>query len=262
MRLSYKQMQAGSPSRRSLSPEQIGRLDALGFEWSRYSSFEERLVELAAFKVKHGHCNAPQTRSSQYVSLGVWCSEMRASYKRIQQGKTPRSALSQDQIERLDALSFEWVRNTASFEEGFAELAAFKAKYGHCNAPPSEYKSLVKWCRERRYSYKHIQEGKTPHCLLSRDQIRRLEALGFRWKKNTAVFEKRLVVLLAFKGKHGHCNVPQTGSGEYRSLNRWCNQMRTLYKKIQEGETPVSPLLQDQIRILGALDFEWSSRRT
>ena len=59
---------------------------------------------------------------------------MKVSSKKIQEGKTPKRPLSQDQIERFEALSFEWVRKTTVFEERLAELAAFKAKHRHCNA--------------------------------------------------------------------------------------------------------------------------------
>jgi len=101
-------------------------------------SFEERLVALAAYKAKHGDCNAPQTPSSEYYSLGAWCSEIRQSYKKIQQGKTSlRNPLSQDQIGRLEALGFEWITSKVSitFDERFIALAAYKAKHGDFIVP-------------------------------------------------------------------------------------------------------------------------------
>ena len=70
--------------------------------------FEDRLLELAALKAKHGHCNAPATPSSEYCSLGCWCSNMRTFHKKLQERKTPRCPLSQDQSGRLEALGFEW----------------------------------------------------------------------------------------------------------------------------------------------------------
>ena len=70
-------------------------------------TFEERLVELAAFKAKHGHCNALCIRSSEYFSLGTWCSSMRGCYKQKQEGMTSGRQLSQDQIDRFEALGFE-----------------------------------------------------------------------------------------------------------------------------------------------------------
>jgi len=72
--------------------------------------FEKRLAELAAFKAKHGHCNVPTTSSSEYTSLGVWCSYMKVYYEKIKEGKTPPSPLLQDQIRKVEALGFECSR--------------------------------------------------------------------------------------------------------------------------------------------------------
>ena len=65
---------------------------------------------LATFKVKDGHCNAPNTSSSEYYSLSKWYNTMRSSYKKIQESKTPLHLLSQGQIRALEALDFEWSR--------------------------------------------------------------------------------------------------------------------------------------------------------
>jgi len=148
--------------------------------------FEERLIELAVFKAKHGHCNVPKTPSSNHKALGKRCSSMRVSYKQIQEGKTPHRSISHDHIGRLEALGLEWVRNTnqLSFEESFIELAVYKANHGTCNASTtraSEYKSLGQWCS--RSSLKQIQEGKTPRRPLSQDLMGRFRALHFEWEQ-------------------------------------------------------------------------------
>ena len=143
---------------------------------------DERVADFVAFKAKHGHCNAPQNPSSENKSPSSWCNAMRVSYKQIREGKTPAFPLSQDQISRLEALAFEWVRKTAVFEKRLVGLAAYKAKHGHCNFPnilSSDYKTLGNWCSHMRSSYKQKQGGKTPGSLLLQDQIGRLKALGF-----------------------------------------------------------------------------------
>ena len=216
------------------------------------------MSELVAFKAKHGHCNVPKTPCSEYKALGQWCNAMRVSYKKKQEGKTPRRTLSQDQIARLEALGFEWVRNTTVFEKRLAELAAFKAKHGHCNVPstPSnDYYSLGQWCCNMRGCYKQIHEGKTPHRPLSKDQIGRIEALGFEWCRKFT-FEERLAELAEFKAKHGHANARKTPSSEYHSLGQWCGQMRVCYKQIQEGKTPRYPISKDQIGRFVALGLK------
>jgi hypothetical protein len=243
-----------------LSEDQIGRLEALGFDCSNKSTFDSRFVELIAFKAKHGHCSAPRTSSSEYKSLGQWCNRMRSYYKQIQKGKIPTGALSQDEIEKLESVGFEWNINTTKFEGRCAELIAFKAKHGHCYPPSNgstEYKSLGLWCGQVRYRYRKIREGKFPDSKLSQDLIRRLEGLGFEWSKNRA-FEERFAELAAFKEKHGHCDSPTVPSSEDRLLGEWCNRVRGYYKKMQEGKISQPPLSHDQIGRLETLGFHWS----
>jgi len=172
----------------TLSHDQIRRLEELGFEWNKNKSFEDWFGELAAFKTKHGHCTPPSTRTdthTEYGSLGRWCCSVRHSHKYIQEGKSKRRPLSQDQIGRLDALGFVW-NKIKKFDDWFTELVTFKEKYGHCDLPkasPSPYRSLGQWCYCLRYHYKQIREGKTPQRPLTQDQVHRLGMLGFKWIK-------------------------------------------------------------------------------
>ena len=185
-----------------------------------HTTFEERLAELAAYQAKHGHCYVPTSPSSKYYSLGEWCGKMRGAYKNIQQGKTPSIVLWQDQIDRLEALGFEWSGNN-TFDKWFAELAAFKAKHGHCDppkspgskyylldqpmTPSSKYCLLNQWCNSIRFSYKRMLQDKSSPTILSKDQIQRVEALGFEW--------------------------------QIRIINTWRSNSRDSYKNIQEGKT-------------------------
>ena len=99
---------------------------------NKRKTIEGRLTKLATFKARHSHCSHPITPSGEYYSLGQWCAgQVRGSYKKIQEGKTPLLPSLQDQIERFEALGFEWSR-TRRFQEWSAELAAFKTKHGHC----------------------------------------------------------------------------------------------------------------------------------
>jgi len=68
-------------------------------------TFDERFKELMAFKAKFGHCNVPQTKSSnnKYRSLGQWCGHVRQSYKSTKEGGIPRrNKLSKADMTRLE----------------------------------------------------------------------------------------------------------------------------------------------------------------
>ena len=112
-RQAYKAIKEGSttPRNNKLSKADTKRLENAGFEWNLYKTFDERFKDLKAFKAEFGHCNVPKTRSSnnKHFSLGVWCGEVRRSYKAIQKGRGRLICkLSKADIKRLEKAGFEW----------------------------------------------------------------------------------------------------------------------------------------------------------
>ena len=167
-----------------LAPEQIKQLDAFGFHWVKPFVFgpeleacwRKRVRALKAFKKKHGHCQVSQPEHRRY-GLGVWVSNVRTAYHR---GK-----LREDRIRELDALGFAWKPENLCWEGHFVELAAFKRRHGHCRVPQLYAANLalgafVAAARQSR------RAG-----TLNRDQIRRLDGLGFVWEPMKSTWNRR-----------------------------------------------------------------------
>ena len=83
--------------RGKLDREKIRCLNALGFCWTRQTTWEQRIHDLKVFKEKHGHCNVPFRYPPNPV-LGRWVNSVRQWKK--------RGALTEDKIRLLDALGF------------------------------------------------------------------------------------------------------------------------------------------------------------
>jgi hypothetical protein len=221
-------------------------------------SFDDRINKLLAFKAKNGHCDVPLTGDN--ASLGKWCSERRSSYKKIQNNQKPHMKLSDEQIQRLNDAGFKWSLQ-GTFDERFNDLMAFKATHGHCDVPfTGENASLGRWCSVLRVSYKKIQNNQTPNIKISDDQIQRLINAGFKWSlralpKKILVFDKRFNDLMSFKAKYGHCKVPC--NGDYASLGKWCSELRSSYKKIQNNQMPRMKLSNEKIQRLNDAGFKW-----
>jgi hypothetical protein len=154
MRVSYKKIQNNQTPRMKLSDEKIQRLNDVGFKLSlkalpkKSSVFDNRFNDLMSFKAKYGNCDVPFTGDN--ASLGRWCSELRVSYKKIQNNPKPKLKLSNEQIQRLNDAGFKWSFR-GKFHDRFNDLMSFKAKYGHCDVTRTgDYISLGKWCRELR----------------------------------------------------------------------------------------------------------------
>jgi hypothetical protein len=208
-----------------LSPEQIARLDAIGFCWNpRDATWEKMFAELAAFKKAHGHCDVP----CDVGPLRRWCMEHRARKK--------KGLLSPEQIARLEAIGFCWNPHDAAWDKMFVELVAYKEVHGHCNVP-HDGSSLATWCDRIRRSYKKDK--------LSPERIVQLEAIGFCRNPHDVAWEKMFATLVAFKKDNGHCNVPQANG----SLGTWCSQQRLLKKQ--------GKLSPERLARLAALGFCW-----
>jgi len=81
-----------------LAQDRIERLDAIGFNWKQKTGFppwEVRFNDLVRYKARHGHCSP--TRQEK---LGNWVHNQRSKYK--------LGELSQDHIDLLDGIGFDW----------------------------------------------------------------------------------------------------------------------------------------------------------
>ena len=128
----------------------------------------ERYTELEQYKNSEGHCNIPQG-STEHPALANWVKQQRRLYK---EGK-----LSDDRVQHLEDIGFEWVRGQkgAPWEQRYGELQQYKNSEGHCNIPQrsTEHPALANWVKRQRRSYR---EGK-----LSDDRVQHLEDIGFEW---------------------------------------------------------------------------------
>jgi hypothetical protein len=257
LRGSYKKIQNNQMARIKLSDEQIQRLNDAGFKWSLKVGFDERLNDLMAFKAKYGHCDV--STLGENASFGQWCCKMRGSYKKIQNNQKPKTKLSDGQIQRLNDAGFKWsLKVLSGFDERFIDLMAFKAKYGHCDVSTlGENASLGQWCSVLRGSYKKIQNNQMARIKLSDERIQRLNDAGFKWAlKVGSGFDKRFIDLMAFKAKYDHCDVSRLG--EDASLGKWCSELRSSYKKIQNNQKPRTKLSDEQIQRLNDAGLKWS----
>ena len=217
--------------KKRLTPDQIKRLDSLGFNWDpRAEQWEEGFAALQKFHQREGHCRVLGGNREFGLNLGSWVENQRARKK----------GLTHDQIKRLDSLGFNWDPRAEQWEESFAALQKFQHREGHCRVPRGTQEfglNLGAWVGKQRSK----KEGLTP------DQIRRLDLLGFSWDPYSEQWEEGFAALQKFHEREGHCRVPR-GSQEFGlNLGSWVVGQR----RNKEGLTP------DQIRRLDRLGFSW-----
>jgi hypothetical protein len=133
-----------------------------------------------------------------------------------------------------------------SWDRHIAELKRFRDAYGHADVPLSYAKNpaLGRWLNKQRQ--KNREERLPLH------RVRALTALGVEWNAVHALWEGQWKALVAFKKKHGHCNVPAQYWAN-RRLGQWLSRQR--YSK-KQGQ-----LSRERIQRLTNLGVVWSLKR-
>jgi superfamily II DNA or RNA helicase len=158
-----------------LLPEEIARLDRIGFIWEKGRSIPEwdrGIAACAEFHQVHGHLRVPsQWRSADGLALQAWQSGRRRN--------RAQGLLTCEQIAELDRLGFVWEgeRNFVDWDRGMAACQEHYDLRGHLR-PRSTWKSkdglyLSAWLRNRRRAR---AKG-----LVTQEQIHQLDRFGMRW---------------------------------------------------------------------------------
>ncbi len=160
-------------NKKRLSKDQIRRLEEIGMLWStKYDrAWQAAYEEARTYYESHKNLDVPIAYvTASGFKLGKWISNCKAKGK------------ANHPIERqkaLDAIGMVW-RRPDSWETRFALAKEYFAKHGDLHVP-AQYKAngvwLNKWLNEQRQIYLGKREGKS----LSKEQIRKLEAIGIIW---------------------------------------------------------------------------------
>jgi len=243
----YNMRQEHKSSR--MTDERIAKLNKLKFEWDgRYKKtrWSDRYEQLKTFHEKNGHCRVPRN-SEEYQALYDWAVQQRGRRR----PEAP-SKLSQDQISKLDEISFEWGKRRKSFGERYEELKKFQEKHGHCEPPRKEYPSLATWVSAQRKLANKSQ--------LNQERVDMLDKLGFAWKatvrgsQNAHKWERRCAQYKKFIEENGHDRVPLRGETE--QLYHWTSKFRRDYKKFLAGQP--SLVTEERAAQLDKTGAEWT----
>ncbi len=152
-----------------LTAGQIKKLNAIGMRWGNAyeDAWEKRYRTVKAFYEENGHLTFPNGSS-----MDVWMSDQR---RKREQGK-----LTEEQIEKLDALGMVWSFESG-WERGYRYAKAYYEEHGHLNAL-RRYKTedgfgLGMWICKYRTAH---NGGKSP-VKITESQIKALEAIGMTW---------------------------------------------------------------------------------
>ena len=224
-RKDYHARQRGEQTQ--LTTDRMVRLSALGMIWSiPEATWDESYQQLVDFKEKHGHANVP---TDPQDPLAVWVHIQRREYKHFQGGDYSR--MTQERVDRLNELNFQWDYQEAVWHEKYKELCQYRQEYGHCIVPKSN-PSLGRWVGQQREQYKKFREAKTAS--ISPERIEMLEKIDFVWNAQDALWRQRVDELDEFVKVNGFGSAPPIKT--HRSLGRWLQRQEQAYQRMKNGE--------------------------
>ena len=219
--------------KRSLSKEQIEKLDKVDFIWDYHDDqWDEGYTYLYQFYLREGHCKVPRGHTEEGYKLNIWVQTQRAK----------KETLSKERIGQLNAIEFIWDVHEFLWEQGFTYIVKFYEREGHVKVPKGQ--------KEDQFdlnSWVDTQRQNRPN--LSKVQIERLDALGFIWEPFLHLWEIGFKHLTLFYNRQGHCLVPQEHKEENFNLGGWVSTQRQNKNK----------LTIDQIEKLNDFGFIWNT---
>ena len=229
----------------NLSPDQIGRLNAIGMVWSAQENKWNKMYKLAVeYRNEYGDLLVPfdyKTKSGE--NLGQWISECRKDYK--------KGNLSPDKIEKLNAIGMVWdasINKKEAWTKWYELAKEYRNEHGDLLVP-YKYKTksgenLGQWMVTERQAYKNGN--------LLPDEIEKLESIGMVWDVNEYKWNRMYKLAEEYYYEHGDLLVAgsyKTSSGE--NLGIWISAARQDYK---DGN--LSP---DKIKKLEAVGMVWDA---
>ena len=214
-----------------LTKAQIHRLDRIKFSWDPLAEkWDESFDALTKFREIQGNCRVPQTMEIDGIKLGIWVTHQRSQ----------KDELTEKQVRRLESLGFEWRPRSEHWEKAFNALKKFNRREEHCNVAPKFIENNLKlgaW----------VSNIRNRKAVLTKDQIERLDSLGFVWKPRSDNWEMAFEALERFRKNNGHCRVPTSYTLNGLNLGAWVGSQRSGKDKLSLA----------QVRRLDALDFCW-----
>lgn len=213
--------------------EGVSRFEVTGFFSDIQKRVSEILAELEPWQIMYERLLEYRVTEKDWPSvtegkLGLWCHTQRMSRK--------RGALPEERISQLEAIDFEWEQQDSRWIRTYEEVKSYYKEKGHW--PKRRESALSIWCNTQRQARKN---GK-----LTKERIRKLEALDFLWKQDLdGDWLDNYRDLKQFYLKHKR--FPKTLEG---SLGAWCCTQRKSRKQDQ--------LSAERIEKLDAIGFVWS----
>jgi hypothetical protein len=194
------------------------RLEEAGVVWDPCSKkWKNMFALLLRFKDREGHCNVAQIHHEDGECLGTWLMSQRVLWR--------DGTLPETRRRRLEEAGVVWNAQSNRWDEMYSLLFQYKARESHCRVPvkhKEEGKNLGSWLATQRKSYRANTLSSYRQALL--------EQLGVTWNFQTEQWNEMFKLLLRFKKREGHSQVPIDHKENDKNLGHWVAKQMQLHR--------------------------------
>ena len=223
-------------------------------------TFDDYYKELLVYFEREGNIDIPQSyiNPSTGCKLGLYLTRLRNIRK-----KTDRGHLSQDQINRLNALGMKWVKREhpyRDFDYYYQQLIKFYRREGHIKVP-TRFIDPDTGCHLGNFinCVRQAKRGTGHDIVLTDRQIEMLNDLGMVWQVQASPlpFDTYYEELLRYYRREGHIRVP----GNYIVPENGCKLGKFIQRMraIRAGTASSGFITQEQIAKLDAMGMVWNA---
>lgn len=223
-------------------------------------TFDDYYKELLVYFEREGHIDIPQSyiNPSTGCKLGLYLTRLRNIRK-----KTDRGHLSQDQINRLNALGMKWVKREhpyRDFDYYYQQLIKFYRREGHIKVS-TRFIDPDTGCHLGNFinCVRQAKRGTGHDIVLTDRQIEMLNDLGMVWQVQASPlpFDTYYEELLRYYRREGHIRVP----GNYIVPENGCKLGKFIQRMraIRAGTASSGFITQEQIAKLDAMGMVWNA---
>ena len=243
-----RQINNGKRKGKTLTYDQIRRLDEIGMRWGKKKDIQWRMQfdDVKEYYEKHGNLDIPKDYVSKHgKKTAQWLERQRKAYA--------MDELSGEQTILLDSVGFiELCEADDSWELMYPAAKAYYAEHGDLLIP-TDYVTdsglnLGFWISNMRACYKKKKRTR----YFTEERIRQLEAIGMVWNVNDYLWRRNYESAAKYYRSHGSLKVPVSYIDENGiKLYAWLKSMKKEYRNKSKR------LSERQVAMLNQIGMVW-----
>lgn len=242
----WKSRQVQFKKLNKLSKERIEKLESLGISWAFHEDSWTQHYELVCQYLKKNDGQFPvEDTVYNEKRLGNWCQTQRGNFK------TSPKLISQDRIEKLDSIGFDWEPMANIFQSNLGKLIAFietnnrlpRLNQRRTRKEKDEHK-LAEWVSNQKTRLKDLPKS---------EERKKLETVGVEWRKlHEIVWEKQFDPIRKFVKEKGRTPKRKELFTDKKDAYTWIHNQKTKWDKLSSDKKT----RLESIGILKPIDLE------